>query len=154
MVYFHDVDTIPGPRFVGYKSSQYVEHLYGHTHTLGGIVGMPAHLFYAARGFPNNHAHWGGEDRVLYEALQPHVRRQHWVARFSDGNQVYEIDELGRVEDMRDFRQRVAASTTCANLDLSGQLPSTDWCVLGQIPTAERRIWHLVVGKSKKTVNL
>ncbi len=158
MVYFHDVDTIPGPRFTGYKSSAFVEHLYGHTHTLGGIVGVPAHLFEAALGFPNNHARWGGEDRVLYDSLKQYVRRQHWVARYSDTTQVYEIDETGRVEDMRDFRQRINAikpATTANSIaGLVGQLPMTEWRVQFLKPTLAAHIKHYVVCDPKKTVNL
>jgi hypothetical protein len=156
-VYFHDVDTIPGPKFVGYKESCHsVQHLYGHTHTLGGIVAVPAHLFIGANGFTNQLASWGGEDRLLYNALQPHVRRPHWTARFSDNSRVYEINEDGIIEDMRHFRARVEkhlqerGAQDLQNIDDRGDLSTTLFILQAELPTSHPCIRHFVVGK--KTV--
>jgi hypothetical protein len=62
----HDIDILPMDISISYKvNDDCIKHLYGHTHTVGGICLFNAETFTQINGFPNNYWGWGREDACL-----------------------------------------------------------------------------------------
>lgn len=69
----HDVDIIPIQK-INYSYNDKITHLYGHTHTFGGMLLIDKDNYIKANGFSNNYNGWGREDgdfkfRVKYNKL-------------------------------------------------------------------------------------
>ena len=99
-VFFHDVDLLPGPSTVyPAVAAGTVLHLYGHTHCLGGVVGMTAAAFRRLGGFPAGLWAWGHEDTALQLACVNagvRVDREVFTDRFTDDDAWREMDGAGR----------------------------------------------------------
>lgn len=136
-VYFHDVDLLPQMYFLSYPATVRgkVQHLYGHPHCLGGIVGMQAFDFSRVQGFVNDREEWGGEDRYLRQACEFRgliVPKAPFCPRFYNDNYISEMDDQGRpqagYQAMAVFRQqlrqkkKVCAPSRCMAV---GDLPAT-----------------------------
>lgn len=97
-VYFHDVDVVPIAHKEYTPVSRGARHPFGHTHCLGGIVGVLASDFTAVNGFPTSRANWGKEDTVLQnrfkEARLP-IDRSVFHKRFGVSNLFAELNDTG-----------------------------------------------------------
>ena len=100
-LYFHDVDLMPMSRFRSYPLApkNTVVHLYGHTHCLGGIVGMQMATYTALHGFDTDLWQWGGEDTALQRRAEQNgirIDRSQFTLRFQNDAVVQELDDAGR----------------------------------------------------------
>lgn len=145
-VYFHDVDVLPGPGLVRYPPARpgAARHLYGHSHCLGGVVGMTADDFARVNGFVNDRWRWGGEDRLLQLACQrAHIaierRAPAWCRRWGNDAYVQEMAADGRplagVDAARQFQAEIASGAKVPErlaLDRCprGHLDTTAWTVV------------------------
>lgn len=151
-VYFHDVDTIPvSPRwFYPEVPRGKVQHLYGHRHCLGGIVGVDPAIFCAIGGFVHSDR-WGGEDRALQfaceEAGVPIVRDARFQERFRT-SEVVELNLDGTVqpkeEGLRELKRKWAYYVP---KNAPPGLWDISFSVEAQIPTISPAVRHFVIGK-------
>ena len=96
VVCFHDVD-IRGPnRYPNPQSNRSILHLYGHNHSLGGVVVMYAETFRQLGGYPSRPG-WGREDVALQrfaEHAGVHIDKAQLTQRFSPGGAFVELDNI------------------------------------------------------------
>lgn len=100
VIYFHDVDLMPGPDCPGYPDPPHnvVIHLYGHRHCLGGIVGMRVGTYRQTGGFCLTQWDWGGEDTQLQRDVEARgfaIDRSRFTQRFANDSVVMEMDAQG-----------------------------------------------------------
>jgi len=100
VIYFHDVDLLPGPDCPCYPDppDNSVIHLYGHRHCLGGIVGMRVGTYRHTGGFCLTQWSWGGEDTQLQRDVEARgfvIDRSHFTQRFSNDSVVMEMNAQG-----------------------------------------------------------
>jgi len=152
-VYFHDVDTLPVcPTWVYPPVPRgHVVHLYGHTHCLGGIVGVDPAVFWALRGFGHS-PNWGGEDRQLQTAcMAAHVpiQRPAFCARF-ETKRVVELNEQGRPDPTASIQAQLlykVQNTALRTAPPPGALHTIQYAIVAQLATTGPRVRHYIVEK-------
>jgi hypothetical protein len=108
-IYFHDVDTLPIAPNWTYPCVPRgsIQHLYGHNHCLGGIVGVDPAVFAYLRGFSHSKT-WGGEDRHFQIACLQHDITIHrgvsFHSRFHTAS-VVELHENGTIQSHEQIKQ-------------------------------------------------
>ena len=76
-IILHDVDLLPSSSLYMYYTynGDNIHHIggvfsrYENESFFGGVLSIPAHVFYDVNGFPNDYWGWGGEDVELKERL-------------------------------------------------------------------------------------
>lgn len=92
---FHDVDIVGRDRYPDPCSSSSVLHLYGHSHSLGGVVLMHAGAFRSLGGYPSRSG-WGREDVALQrmaEGCGLHIDKRKLTHRFAPGGAFVELHD-------------------------------------------------------------
>jgi hypothetical protein len=68
----HDIDMLPIDPKISYIdiSNNTIKHIYGPSHSLGGICSFNKDVFEKINGFPNNYWGWGREDVCLLHRVK------------------------------------------------------------------------------------
>lgn len=148
-VYFHDVDTLPVAPDWAYPPVPRgsMQHLYGHTHCLGGIVGVDPAVFMGVGGFSHSPS-WGGEDRHLQTACVQHnipILRHVFEERFKT-TAVEELTENGSTQSTEQLyaeMQAKLAQSTYRAFD-TGKLHACAFTVVSLVKLHET-VFHYIV---------
>lgn len=146
VVYFYDVDLLPGLAFHEFPliHDRRCLHLYGHPHCYGGIVGFRAEDFDEVGGFVNNQLAWGGEDRYLRQVCEAANIRSTPTPkclRFACDTYISEMDSRGYPQPgkkaLLQFRQDLLAKNKIpapprSLAEAQGHLHSTQFVVVNQ----------------------